>query len=53
MKRITVSKRSYTQQSCSQRALLVEILCSYLTQKNPSLIRLFFIRLPLQQESGA
>ncbi|QFS45988.1 hypothetical protein GXM_03468 [Nostoc sphaeroides CCNUC1] len=46
-------KRSYTQQSCSQTALLVEMLCSYLTQKNSNLIRLFFIRLPLQQESGA
>ncbi|MEH1823579.1 MAG: hypothetical protein V7L31_31640 [Nostoc sp.] len=53
MRRITVSERSYTQQSCSQPALLVEMLCSHLTQKNPYLIRLFFIRLPLQQESGA
>ncbi|MHC0064075.1 hypothetical protein ACWATR_14420 [Nostoc sp. UIC 10890] len=48
-----MSKRSYTQQSCSQAALLVEMLCYYLTQNNPYLIRLFFIRLPLQQESGA
>lgn len=53
LRRISVSKRSYTQQSCSQTALLVEMLCSYLTQKNTYLIRLFFIRLPLQQESGA
>jgi|GEM_PF-1649649 hypothetical protein len=53
LRRITVRKRSYTQQSCSQTALLVKMLCSYLTQKNSYLIRLFFIRLPLQQESGA
>ncbi|WP_341527164.1 hypothetical protein [Nostoc sp. UHCC 0302] len=48
-----MSKRYHTQQSCSQTALLVEMLCSYLTQKHPYLIRLFFTRLPLQQESGA
>jgi hypothetical protein len=50
---ITVGKNSYTQQSSSQTAPLVKILCSYLTQKNFFLIRLFFIQLPLQQESGA
>ncbi|MHC5936808.1 hypothetical protein [Nostoc sp.] len=48
-----MSKHSYIQQSCNQTALLVKMLCSYLTQKNLYLIRLFFIRLPLQQEGGA
>ncbi|MBR8834686.1 MAG: hypothetical protein DSM106950_11770 [Stigonema ocellatum SAG 48.90 = DSM 106950] len=48
-----VSKRSNIQHLYKQTAYPVEMLCCQLTQKNLYLIRLFFIRLPLQQESGA
>jgi hypothetical protein len=50
--RITVSKRFSLQQSCSQTAYGIE-MCYYLRKKFSQEIRLFFNRLPLQQESGA
>ncbi len=50
---MAVNKYSPSQQSYGQTAYGVEMLCSYLSQFHPYLIRLLFMRLPLQQESGA
>jgi hypothetical protein len=52
---------SVCKQSCKQTVQAIEMLCSYLVQFHfypfaiidRRLIRLLFIRLPLQQESGA